>query len=243
LAVSAFTREKANHAMRGQFDFAEILKDYQKALKLEPKNTTVLLWIGGFYEKLGFVEKSIKFYKQCMEQEPSYKPCVANYLSSLEYTGLYQEAIDLYIENVGNGLLNSQDAPLEALAQLKQKLPFIMAINSEFYFKGWQKNHEIYQSYQMPQSDHSELIKEAVNWVSRKEKEPLYWRYVLMPIGYEPDPKIFHEFYEVFLYKPKNINSLVIKKYLKDTGVFNYWQQHGYPSQCKPLGEEDFECE
>jgi hypothetical protein len=27
------------------------------------------------------------------------------------------------------------------------------------------------------------------------------------------------------------------------SGVHDYWTAHGFPPLCKPLGEEDFECQ
>ena len=34
----------------------------------------------------------------------------------------------------------------------------------------------------------------------------------------------------------------VYKDVVRESGVFAYWQARGYPPQCKPVGDDDFEC-
>jgi hypothetical protein len=29
---------------------------------------------------------------------------------------------------------------------------------------------------------------------------------------------------------------------IRELGVFEYWQARGLPPQCKPVGDDDFEC-
>lgn len=33
------------------------------------------------------------------------------------------------------------------------------------------------------------------------------------------------------------------KRLLRDLGVYDYWISVGFPPQCRPLGEDDFECD
>ena len=38
-------------------------------------------------------------------------------------------------------------------------------------------------------------------------------------------------------------NSPHRKRLMQLTGMPVYWRKHGYPSQCRPLGADDFECD
>ncbi len=38
-------------------------------------------------------------------------------------------------------------------------------------------------------------------------------------------------------------HSEAFRQRVRDTGVLGYWQEHGWPDLCRPLGEDDFECE
>jgi hypothetical protein len=33
------------------------------------------------------------------------------------------------------------------------------------------------------------------------------------------------------------------KEHAVASGLPDYWRKHGFPPQCRPVGQEDFECE
>ncbi|MDH5434054.1 MAG: hypothetical protein OEY19_08920, partial [Gammaproteobacteria bacterium] len=33
------------------------------------------------------------------------------------------------------------------------------------------------------------------------------------------------------------------KRLIRETNIFNYWQKHGFPDLCRPIGKDDFECD
>jgi hypothetical protein len=33
------------------------------------------------------------------------------------------------------------------------------------------------------------------------------------------------------------------KKFLRDTGLVDYWRARGWPDLCRPVGADDFECD
>jgi len=240
LAVKADILFKANVELRGTHDYAGILSDFNKALSIEPKNATTLLWTGTVYQHLGFVEEALQFFRQCIESEPLYRPCIGNFIFQNEYQGKYELAVASYLKYLKLGVITRYHSPAVSLAALNQELAFILGINTEEYFKGWSRNGEIYQAYKNPELDYSELINEAVNWANENNKDEKYWSTILSPIGYEPSTEIIvYPFYVVY----ENINSSQIKTYLRNSNVVTYWRQHGFPPQCKPLGEDDFECE
>jgi len=36
--------------------------------------------------------------------------------------------------------------------------------------------------------------------------------------------------------------TLQLKAIIREVGIFEYWQARGFPPQCKPIGDDDFEC-
>jgi hypothetical protein len=85
-------------------------------------------------------------------------------------------------------------------------------------------------------------MQDAIDWIQNKKIKPESWEDILLPFGHRPSREDYGA-YDVFSYKAYDMNSEETKKYLKDTGIFAYWQENGYPPQCKPIGENDFECE
>lgn len=37
--------------------------------------------------------------------------------------------------------------------------------------------------------------------------------------------------------------SAEFKNYANRAGIHDYWREYGFPPQCRPLGEDDFECD
>ena len=33
------------------------------------------------------------------------------------------------------------------------------------------------------------------------------------------------------------------KRVMREAGVYDYWREHGFPPQCRPVGDDDFECD
>jgi hypothetical protein len=131
--------------------------------------------------------------------------------------------------------------PFLALAQTNQELVFMAGLNSPDLFVGWHRNGEIYQAFKNPQLDHTELSRSAYEYLSERNKKILYWPFVLRPLGFI-SAKSDND-YAVFRTNHKNINHVKVKAYIKEAGIYDYWQQHGYPPQCLPLGEDDYECD
>ncbi len=242
LSVRAFTQVNANFRLRGQFDYFQIVSDLEKALAIEPKNTSTLLWLHFVYFSLGQIDESYDLLNQCIEYEPTYVPCLANFIFKVESLGQYKLAVELYQKNLALGLLNIGHSPLISFAKTNNKLAFLLVINSHGYFKGWNRNEEFYYAYQNLELDHSLLIKDAIDWIQKQNTKPENWRDILMPLGYRPNREDYG-FYDAFSNQSYNMNSGATKKYIKDVGIFDYWQKHGYPSLCKPIGDDDFECD
>jgi adenylate cyclase len=33
------------------------------------------------------------------------------------------------------------------------------------------------------------------------------------------------------------------KRYIRESGVYDYWRKAGFPKQCQPVGPDDFRCD
>lgn len=33
------------------------------------------------------------------------------------------------------------------------------------------------------------------------------------------------------------------KQFIREAGVFAHWQEHRYPPLCRPVGDDDFDCD
>lgn len=62
-----------------------------------------------------------------------------------------------------------------------------------------------------------------------------------VPVGaYDVIPVHFYMWDESHKYYRR---SPQFKAYMKASGVFDYWHEHGFPPQCRPVGDDDFDCD
>ncbi len=241
LAVKSKIKLNANEFFRGEYDYHEIIEGYNKALAIDPNNPSTLNWIGLAYQLVGFQDKALEHFNHCIKNEPRYTPCVGNYVFTQNTIGNHKVAITKYTENLRDGVLSLRNAPFSSLATEGHEMAFLSALNSPDLFNGWHRNGEIYQAYRNPQFDYTELTKAAYDYLSKEAKKMYYWQFVLTPLGFLMSENV--EYIDTFGTKHKDINHPKIKAYLKKAGIYDYWQQHGFPPQCKPKGADDFECE
>ncbi len=244
LAVKSKIKLNATEFLRGKYDVAKIINNYNKALQIEPHNPSTLNWIGLAYQFIGFHKQALEYFSLCVEYEPRYTPCLSNSVTSNQSLGNYKVAVDLYRDGLSNGVLEISDTPFWALANLDNELAFVSGLNAPFLFPRWHRNGELYQAYKNPSLDHSELTKAAYEYLSEKSKTVEFWPLVLAPLGFHnPSEELF---VDVFGGIQKDINSLRIKTYIKEAGIYEYWKNYGYPPQCRPLSDskikDDFEC-
>ena len=118
----------------------------------------------------------------------------------------------------------------------------MLACNQSGWLSGWRRQGAIYDAYKDPDGDHRALVEEILQFVAaEKPDEITYLGNLLIPIGaydLQPYPLVMWEkAYAGYRRSPQ------FSQYIRQTGAFDYWRQHGYPSQCRPLGADDFECD
>ena len=240
-ATKGFINLEANRELRGKIDYADILSDLKKAQNLNPHDATMLNWLARAYQSLGFLKKAQEIWKSCIEYEPRYYSCVGNYIYTSQDLGEYQNAVDAYQMGLMNGAIQPSVAPFEALNYFDKKLTFLTALGSVELFSGWHRTGEIYEAFQKPDNDHTELIKAALAFILNQNRDINFmWGDVIVPLGYEEQTDA--ELVTRFGQTSKFYNSPGFKARIKKSGVYQYWQQYGYPPQCQPVGSDDFEC-
>ena len=226
-------------------DFVRSLELYEEAIKRDPKNTTAWLWKGILFDFAGFMDEAIEAFQQCLAIDPGYLNCkqimAKAYLSkgdietalrfhneTLEYVfhSTSYAFIPTYVRT-GHRLLAVHIADAKLGHDNAPVIEWIRAIenpdgdNSAGYarLKDWERRtdsgltlHQIYNVF-LTFKDYDELVAEdGAGWVS--------W----LPGA------------EEFRASPQ------FKQLIFESGVFEFWQSYGFPPQCRPIGDDDFEC-
>lgn len=78
---------RAGEAAFSRRDFAEALKDYEKALQLEPRNYTATLFIGNTYDKQNQFAKGAEWYERAIQVDPNVETAYRYYADMLAKEG------------------------------------------------------------------------------------------------------------------------------------------------------------
>jgi TolB-like protein/tetratricopeptide (TPR) repeat protein len=242
LATIAKIDGDAAEELRRKPSLVKVFSDFDLALEVDQHNASALNWRGLRYLHVGYLDLALKDFRACVRIEPYYVPCVENQITVLGTMGRDADSLAAYIEALNTSTGNIDSANLPSLARLNMEVAFKTATNSSMMLAGWRKHDELYSAYKKPEKDHSDLIDSIRNFLDTKEtRYYAIFDWLVNPIGtgwripeilvvWDP---IMHAYRQ----------SAEFKSYIRDSGVFEYWKQAGFPPQCRPLGDDDFECD
>jgi len=106
---------------------------------------------------------------------------------------------------------------------------------------------------EFPQRDHSAGLARYLAWAEKESKDegegegeraiynPLYLTIFGEYRQVKPDP--FNNRWMWLKEAAGFRQSNYFKPFVRDRGWLTYWQQNGFPDNCRPQGKEDFECD
>jgi TolB-like protein/tetratricopeptide (TPR) repeat protein len=240
LGVIGLAQDFDLFAGRTSIAYADILASYDAALRSAPDDLAVLNWRGFSYLRAGDIERAKDDFKHCMRVEPAYAPCSSNLMAALTLSGRTDEALDVMDRAIRLGVLTGDVPSLVNLHQLGLEREFYMHAIRLPSLRGWLGREEIYRALSHPEKDHGLLIQRLEahgdNVGTRASINEL-----LVALGeYQYPPPtyaIWFDAYRAYRASPE------FERHVRELGLLDYWREHGFPPKCRPLGEDDFECD
>jgi len=242
LAARANTRFLSTFEGRDRHDIAVIIRDLERAITLDPHETSARNWLGMALSSVGRMEEALAAYSGCVELDPMFAPCAENEYDTLDSVGRFDEAYAKFVAALERGAVNSQYYNVAVLARARQRTAFMLAINQSNWLPGWRRHGEVYDAFQDLDGDHKALAADLVAFVGDALKDRMYLADLLIPLGaFElrtASPQVLWSgHYAAYRRSPQ------FNQFIRDIGVFDYWQVHGYPPQCRAVGAEGFTCD
>jgi TolB-like protein len=225
-------------------------QNYDRALQLDNKSSTALMWRGSLWLELGYFDRAEDDFLACLKIDPAYDNC-RRWLSAVKvFTRDFDAALELYETGFLSGhtvfgagaegefMMLAKGHRLAVIASssdyygqqgaIELLEPIIEAMsNREFEFEDKRASVEaIYRSALGEELDwnndpYMSLYFKNYEAIARTDDAPFYWYPYPEDFKHSPHPK----------------------RMIRDLGVFAYWQKHGFPSQCRAVGDNDFECD
>lgn len=242
LALAALARLRGNLARTqpGRTDYKAVIADFERAIEIDPHNTSAMNWLGLTLALLGDVERALSLFQQCIAVDPLFGPCTENAYDLLWVLGRTDEAYADMLDALSRGVNVDGYANFHLLARFEQRAAFLIVLNHPTWLPQWRRGDELYEAYRHPDRDHSALRDDLLVYFADRERN-YYSAALLVPLGAfdEPPPAwlIWAAEYQRYRQSPQ------FRQFIERSGVLAYWQAEGFPAQCRALPPDSFECD
>jgi TolB-like protein len=231
----------------GRIEWDRAMELTEKALDGNPKNATVWLWQGINYRFLGYTSKAREFLERCLELDPAYENC-RNHVSFVDWETGNIDGAFAWLDRVLTEVSVRHTVPFgffvpELLRRGEIRMAYLMADARTWNFNGdAQAIHLWIDGLLHPDENQEDRVDRLRAWAEEKDTtvNPFVWaglgQYQLI------DPR-FETYQFLWRYDLDDFRaSADFQRIVRDSGILDYWQQHGFPERCRDLGNGQFAC-
>jgi len=235
-------------AQQQPHDFLAVRENLDMALANDPKNTTAWLWSGIFYKNLGYADKAIIDMQHCLDIDPGYLNCKQHQAHAYLNSGDTEHAMALFTETI-EANFHSQDGPFIPLAVSSGNRLLALYMANQWTGDRYAPVIDWIEALENPDADHSAQLHRFERWAKENGEDiNLYVGPLLAFKAYDyfvkPNSMKTSETAEIWgPYWTKFRQTTSFKQFVRNNDLLPYWRKAGFPKQCRPLGEDDFECD
>jgi len=228
------------HDMLGALDF------YNLAIEKDAKNTSAWLWKGLLLKDVGYLDDAILSLEQCLTIDPGYQNCRQHMAVAYLNKGDVTRAVALNDETLEHIFHSISDAFVSTYVRSGHRILAAHVADAKL-LHGNAPVMEWIRAIENPEADNSAGLVQLQDWAERTTTGiDLYWI-----------PHVFLTFraYDELLERPVDASWVLwhpdadefrgtpqFKQIIREVGAFAYWQVHGFPPQCRAIGDDDFDC-
>lgn len=229
------------------FDFLTGEELFRRAVELDPKNTTAWLWYGIAMNEFGFFAKGEEFLRTCVDIDPGYLNCSHHLSLSLLSQGRIDEALAVFEPTLDANFHSVSEAFIPYYIEQGQELLATMLAHANFRDSSAPVVEWI-AAIQDPAADHDIGYARLKDW-ERSRSSGLKLSdigVVLLPFGKYEEFADNSYSNRLYIWLPQAADfrkTRFFKSMLEDSGILQYWREREFPDHCRPVGNDDFECD
>ena len=222
--------------------FAGAIENLDIAIKNDPKNATAWLWRGITFKDMGYIEQARTDFEQCLNVDAGYLICSQYLASSLLAAGKIEAAIRQFESTFEYNFHSTDESFVSYYVRTGQRnmafLVAALALRKQFApVRDW------IEAIENPLEDHTARVERFNQWGAAYNIDVCDMNEVAVALRqdqclptlanagliWHPDAAYYR--------KTSSFKDFV------NTHLMEYWQQNGFPSQCRALDGGDFECD
>jgi TolB-like protein len=201
-------------------DFAKLLNDLSDAIEINPRDDSALNWRGLSLSA----------------------PCAENFVVVLAGEGRDIEAFAHFTRMLETGMVKAREADLSLLARMGEKTAFMVLSNDSQVLYGWNEHEKLYNALRSTENDHSQLVHSLTTFSATNPDASSYT--VPIVLAYIDSSSVLLDSFIIWNKAHRRMRQTdQFRDFIRRTGILKYWQQQGFPPQCRPLGSNDFDCD
>jgi len=229
-----------------EYDMLGAGRYFDAAIAKDPKSATIWLWRGLDLATVGYLDEARASFEQCLAIDPGYQNCRQHLARMYLYQGDLETANRIHDESLEHLFYaNSMMFVSTYVRSGHRNLAILIADNN--LGSAGAPVIEWIRAIENPGGDNSAGFARLKNWESRANTgktiatEPymLFAFKAYDEMATEPllaRTALWHPDGDEFRTTPQ------FKAIVREVGVYEYWQEKGFPSHCKPIGDDNFEC-
>jgi TolB-like protein len=228
---------------RGAVGWEESFDNFSRAIENDGTNATAYLWRGENYAALGYLDRAIQDYQRSLEIDPAYELSRRHMAMAYFYLGRTDDAIRLFEMGLEKGYFfnDVQLAPAVAARGDRVGALSILALT---YRDDPELIRPLFRALTDPtfsDRDRQDAVALVKGAKSSAEFVPvallMLKAYDKIVVLVDNDPPIWWAGNDAVW-----LRSQSRKQAMQLWRLPEYWRKHGFPPQCRPIGESDFEC-
>jgi len=219
---------------------------YAAALEKDLKNTTAWLWQGLELKQSGYIDEAIASFRQCLVIDPGYQNCRQHMADAYLLKGMPETAFKFFDETMEHAFQSVSDAFVSSLVRNGHRNLALLIADAKFDHDG-APIIEWIRAIENPDADNSAGLARMRDWERRTTTGVRLYDVPSILLSFrnyddfaDPDSSagwvFWHPDGDEFRRSPQ------FKSAIRYFGFIDLWRTRGFPPQCRPIGDDDFEC-
>ena len=222
------------------------LNFYNSAIEKDPKNTSAWLWKGILLKVVGHMDDAIQSFEQCVAIDPGYQNCRQHMAVAHLNNGDVTKAVALMDETLEHIFHSISHAFVSTYVRSGHRVLAAQIADARLGHDNAPVMEWI-RAIENPEADNSAGLVRLQDWAASTKSGinlHLVAHIFLAFNAYEElasDPEgarwlLWHPDAEEYRGTPQ------FKQYIRENGALTFWRVHGFPPQCRAIGDDDFDC-
>jgi TolB-like protein len=213
-----------------------------KALENDPKNASAWLWRGITFFDMGYIELALADFEQCLAVDPGYLNCRQYEAMTLMTLGQIEAGVKKFEATLEANFHSTDDTFVSYYVHTGQRAMALaiaaLAMRDQFApVKHW------IEAVENPDEDHSARVAQFNNWGAAQNIDVCDMDSLAIALRQDHCLGTPENATQIWLPDSAYYRKKPAFKEFVNTHLMTYWQENGFPPQCRALEDGDFECD